>query len=139
MVRILSSPGFYIFRDNHPQCTAPNPVFKWSGHHFDFTVECNPHAFSGCLYLHFVRTKRKEISVVAQTSDHSTQCKPYQFQTTCSVCYVNAELTSIKTITHPDIEQIHFILIVTNKHKGSRPVEDFVVNAKSNIEKWISA
>jgi hypothetical protein len=111
---------------------------KWGLHHFDFTVESNPHAFSRCVYLDLVRTKRKEIFVVAQVSGHSTQCQRYQFQTTCPLCYVNAQLTSIKTITSPNTEQVHRILVVTNKHKRSRPIKELIINTKSDIEKWVS-
>src|SRR6185369_1120986 len=123
MVRMLSSTSLYILGDNHSQCAAPNPVLKWTLHHFDFTVESNPHAFARCLYPHLVRTKLKEIFVVAQTSDRSTQRQGYQFQTTGCVGYVNAQLALIKTITRSDIEQVHCILVVTDKHKGSGSIE----------------
>src|SRR5215217_939624 len=90
--------SFSFFGNNYSQCATMNLVLERRLEHLNLAVKSNPQAFVACLYLHLVRTNRQEIFIVAQASSHSTQRKSDQTQTTCSVCYVNAQHASIEPI-----------------------------------------
>src|SRR5687768_14773981 len=136
---LLRSFSSRIFRHDNPQCALTNPVLKRSFHRFDLAVKGNSQTFVTCLNLQLVGKKRHKIFVVTQASKHSTNRKTYQFQTSCSVCDVNAQHTSIKPIPQTDIEQVHCILVIADKHKRRRAIQHFTVNTESNVEKWIPA
>src|SRR5215211_4530994 len=116
-----------------------NPVVKRTLHHVNFTVKSNAQAFVTCLYFHLAGRKRQKIFIVAQATGHSTKCKTDQSKTTCSVGYVNTQHASIKAIAHTDIEQVHCILVVPNKHEWCESIQEFTVNTQLDIEKWIAA